>query len=71
MKNKDELTTAIEKAKHGEFIMSLTGSIFFALLFTALMIYKLVKQKTRPMVWLQIILLWIGVCVNMFMLATK
>ena len=71
MKNKDELTTAIDKAKNGEFVMSLAGSILFALLFTALIIYKLVKQKTRPLVWLQIIILWIGCVLNSSMLAVK
>ena len=59
MKDLYELKQAVNKAERGEFVLSVFGSVFFVILWTALIIYKLrsQRQQTSKIIWLQIFLL--------------
>ena len=45
MKDLYELKQAVNKAERGEFVLSVFGSIFFVIMWTALIIYKLHSQR--------------------------
>ena len=61
----DELEAGIESNLKALAVISFTGSLSFFILFSAIIIYKIVKQKTRKLIWLQLGLLLIASFLNL------